>query len=477
MQLDVDRKVLHCLSVLIPVYNEKFTVEQLVDTVLQVSLPGGMRKELILVDDASTDGTQEVLEDLVKRKPGLRLIRHSVNQGKGAAVRTAIKNATGDVIVVQDADLEYDPNDYGKLLGPILSGDADVVYGSRFLSSDRRRVLYFWHSLGNLFLTSLSNMFTNLNLTDMETCYKMARASLLKSIPLRCNRFGIEPELTSKFAKRDCRIYEVPVNYRGRSYGEGKKITWRDGIKALGIIVYFAFVDDIYEEKHGHSTLYRLSKTPRFNRWLADTLRPWVGESVLEIGAGFGNLTQQILPRKSYTVADSNPFYLVYLTNRFSGNKRVSVTHANVESESDFHGFTKRFDTVVCLSVIDHVEHDLLAIQNIFRALRSGGRVCLLVPRDPKLFGSFHADLGHFRRYTENECREKLERAGFVVESLFTFNRVGILAWFIPGKVLRREKLSRLSLKVFDLSVGFWRFVDRFLPWKGVSIIAIARKP
>jgi glycosyltransferase involved in cell wall biosynthesis len=464
------------LSVLIPVFNERFTVEQLIDSVVQAPLPGGMQKEIVLVDDASTDGTGALLEELVKNKVGFHLVRHPVNRGKGAAVRTAIQKATGDVMVVQDADLEYDPNDYAKLLGPILSGDADVVYGSRFLSSDYRRVLFFWHSLGNRFLTALSNMFTNLNLTDMETCYKMARGSLLKSIPIRCNRFGIEPELTSKFAKRECRIYEVPVNYKGRSYGEGKKITWWDGVKALVLIVYFAFVDDIYEEKFGHSILYSLSKTPRFNCWMADTIKPWVGDEVLEIGAGMGNLTQQILPRKSYTVADIDSLHLDYLRNRFSGNRRVTVTSANLENEADFVPLSQTYDTVICLNVIEHVERDSMALKNIFSSLRPGGRACLLVPRGQGLFGSLDSVLGHFRRYSQDEFRQKVEGAGFVVENIFTFNRISVPAWFLSGKVFKRKNFGRLSLKIFDCTVWFWRWVDRFLPWQGISVIAIVRK-
>ena len=231
------------LSILMPVFNEKYTVEDVVDSVLSVSLPDGVERELVIVDDQSTDGTWDILEALRERHPQLRLCRHPRNTGKGAAVRTAVQMAAGDVIVIQDADLEYDPVDYSRLLEPILRGDADVVYGSRFLTRGYKRVLYFWHSLGNRFLTTISNMCTDLDLTDMETCYKMARAEILKSIPIRCNRFGIEPELTAKFAKRGCRIYEVPVSYRGRTYEQGKKITWRDGFSALRCILKYRFMD------------------------------------------------------------------------------------------------------------------------------------------------------------------------------------------------------------------------------------------
>tara|TARA_B100000700_G_scaffold139232_1_gene155321 strand:+ start:6545 stop:7381 length:837 start_codon:yes stop_codon:yes gene_type:complete len=221
------------LSVVIPVYNEVQTVETLLSRVRDVPL----WLEVIVVDDGSTDGTSELLArlegDLIDR-----LISKKVNQGKGAALRTGFKHATGDVVVVQDADMEYDPHEFPRLLQPILSGKADAVYGSRFLGGPHR-VLLFWHSVGNRFLTLLSNMFTDLNLTDMETCYKMVRRELLDELPLSANRFGIEPEITARLAQAGARIYELPISYHGRSYAEGKKIGWKDGISALGCIVKY----------------------------------------------------------------------------------------------------------------------------------------------------------------------------------------------------------------------------------------------
>ena len=321
------------LSILIPVYNEEYYIEQVLEEVLSAPLPAGMAREVIVVDDASTDGTREQLRKFAADHPHVRVFSHTTNQGKGAAIRTAVNNATGDIIVIQDADLEYDPREYKKLLTPILSKDADVVYGSRFLASPYRRVLYFWHSLGNRFLTTFSNCFTNLNLTDMETCYKMVRASILQTMPLRSNRFGLEPELTVKFAKRGCRIYEVPISYRGRTYAEGKKITWWDGFKAIFTILYFAAVDDLYDEQYGRDILHTLSKTPRFNRWMADTVRPWVGNNVLEIGAGMGNLSLQLLPRSAYTVAPIR-FRMLTLSIWTTCRRSLLTTNASPCAES-----------------------------------------------------------------------------------------------------------------------------------------------
>lgn len=231
------------LSVVIPVYNEKGTLFEIIRRVL--NSPAGLEREIVLVDDCSRDGTQELYPQLGQQFPNARikLVRHQVNQGKGAALRTGFREASGDIILVQDADLEYDPDEYPKLLKPILDGKADVVYGSRFAGGEAHRVLYYWHYVGNRFLTTLSNFFTNLNLTDMETCYKVFRAEVLRGMNLRQNRFGIEPELTAKVARGRWRIYEVGISYAGRSYEQGKKITWKDGLKALFCIVRFAFGD------------------------------------------------------------------------------------------------------------------------------------------------------------------------------------------------------------------------------------------
>ncbi len=229
------------LSIVIPVFNEAATLERLVDTVNAVEV--GLEKEIVLVDDCSQDGTREVMKQLEERHPDWKFAYHEVNQGKGAALRTGFNAATGDLVIIQDADLEYDPKEYPQLLKPILDGHADVVYGSRFLGAGAHRAVYYWHYLGNKFLTTFSNMMTNINLTDMEVCYKVFKKEVLDSVETKENRFGFEVEITAKVSRGNWIMYEVPISYYGRSYAEGKKITWKDGFRAIWCILKYRFVD------------------------------------------------------------------------------------------------------------------------------------------------------------------------------------------------------------------------------------------
>ena len=465
------------VSILVPVYNERTLVRRSIEAVIRAPLPEQMERELVLVDDCSTDGTGAILDQIASEEPCIRLIKHSVNQGKGAAVRTAIQNATGDFCLIQDADLEYDPNDYPKLLQPLLDGRADAVFGSRYLSGDQMRVLPYWHSLMNKTLTGFSNMFCNLALTDMETCYKVFRTDLLKSIPIRSDRFGIEPELTMKCAKRKLRIYEVPISYHGRTYEEGKKIGWKDGLKALGAILYFYFVDDLYVAPYGRAFLNNLTGTPQYVSWTASILRRHMGDEVLEIGAGIGTISGNLIGRRlRYVASEKDPLYLHSLKNRFLRTPHVEVRHLDPAEPRDFLALHNHFDTVLCLNVLEYVGDPEATISAAASALRQDGRLLLLVPQGPGLFGSLDKTLGHRRRFSLSNLEEAMSRHGLDRDHVYQVNKASRPVWFISSRVLRTQKLSKLTLKLFDKTAWLWRLLDYVLPWKGLSLIVVARK-
>jgi glycosyltransferase involved in cell wall biosynthesis len=470
------------LSVLVPVYNEQYLVESSLRRLEVLANSEWLnRVRVIVVNDASTDQTNEVLRHFrenLEQPSATRLEwifqEQTKNQGKGAALRTALEFADTDLVVVHDADLEYHPEDLLKMIPLFTTEDADAVYGSRFLAGDYRRVLFFRHSLGNKLLTLLTNIVTDLNLTDMETCYKMVRTPLLKSIPLESNRFGFEPEVTIKLAKRGARIFELPIRYSGRTYAEGKKITWKDGVKALGALLKYGISDRIYQEdEYGSEILARLNRAPRFTKWMADTIRPFLGERVLEIGAGIGNLTSNLVPRKEYWASDINPQYLDRLEKLKQTRPYLEVKYTDASSGETYP--EQHFDTVICLNVVEHLEDDLNALRNIRASLDDNGRAIILVPNGPGLYGSLDRILGHYRRYTKQQLIEICEQAGFRVEKMIKFNRIGSPGWWWNGKVLKRTTFGLWQIKLLNAILPIVRPFDRFLPFPHLSWIVILR--
>ena len=466
------------LSILIPVYNERTVVERSLSLVLAAPLPENMERELVIVDDCSTDGTSDILDRLASSEPRIRLFRQPVNQGKGAAVRTAIAKAQGDFCLVQDADLEYDPSEYMRLLRPLLDGNADAVFGSRYLVSDQTRLLPYWHTVINKTLTLLSNIFSNLNVSDMETCYKVFRTDLLKSIPIRSNRFGFEPEITMKCSKRKLRVYEVPISYHGRTYEEGKKIGWKDGLKAFAVIFKFWLIDDLYAVPYGRGVLNNLTGTPQYLSWLALKLRPHVGDEVLEIGAGIGNLTARLMSRRTlYIAAEKDPLHLHALRNRFLRTPNVAVQRIDPEVPGDLAGLENCFDTVLCLNVLEHLDDAGQLLESLAATIRPGGSLVVLVPNVPGIYGSLDRKMGHKRRYSQATIGELLATHGFAVETVESFNKVALLPWWAYSKLLGTGSISKPVLKIFDKSVWFWRRLDVLMPWPGLSLVAVGRKP
>jgi len=460
------------LSVIVPVYNERPTVGALLRRVIDVPIA----KEIIVIDDCSTDGSDRIVEELAAREPSIRFIRQERNQGKGAALRRGFDEARGDVVIVQDADLEYDPSDYPKMVQPIIEGDADVVYGSRFAGHPRRVMLY-WHTVGNSILTWLSNVVTNLNLTDMETGYKAFRRDVIQSIRLKSNRFGFEPEVTAKIARRGYRIYEVPISYRGRDYWEGKKINWRDGVSAIWTIFKYGLFVKGDSEAGGYITLERMGKLSHYNNWIWESIAPWVGDRVLEVGAGTGNMTRVMYGRDLIVATDIEVPYLHVLRNRFGHFPSIRIAKLDLNSDDHVALRAHAFDTVVCLNVLEHIEDDEQALRNLYDTLIPGGRLLLYVPEDPALYGTMDKQVGHFRRYSVETLRSVIESAGFTVDKITHINRLGRLPWWFNGRVLRRVHIPSGQSRVFDFLVPMIRRIEGENPKRGLSLVAVATKP
>ena len=464
------------LSVIVPVYNERHVVETSLRRVLALEHDTIQRIELIVVDDRSTDGSWDVLERLAEEDDRIILVRHEENRGKGAAIRTGLNHATCDITIVHDADLEYDPSDIPSLLIPFAQEGADAVFGSRYLSAAYRRALMHKHTLMNKGLTFISNCFTDLHLTDLETCYKAVNTTLLKSIPIRSNDFRIEVEIPFKLAKRRARVFESPIRYSPRTFAEGKKIRAWDGVLALLAMIKFWLVDDLYkEDEYGSHILSELERAHRFNLWMGETLRPYVGDRVLEIGAGIGNLTNQFIPRELYVASDINPNYLHYLRSYSFGKPYLRVAEIDASLPEHFEGMEREFDTALMINVLEHVPDEQVALRNLRLALRSGGRAVILVPQHPSIYGSLDRALEHKKRYTRDELKQALTGAGFHVEKIFDFNRVSVPGWFLNGRILRKKTFSRLQLKLVNTLVPLFKIIDRLFPWSGLSIIAVAR--
>ena len=298
----------------------------------------------------------------------------------------------------------------------------------------------------------------------------------MKSIPLTSERFGMEPELTIKLARRKARIYETPISYHGRTYEEGKKIGLKDAFEALWVILRSRFTSQLYKEGVPH-VLETLSDAPRFNRWMADTISPWIGVRVLEIGAGMGNLTRPLCRhRKRYVATDLNPEYVEQLRMAFRLRPLVEVACLDTENPEDFGPFESSLDTVLCLHILEHLTDDAGTLRRIRTMLQPGGRLILLVPNDPSAFGTLDSALGHQRRYARNQFAQLIEEAGYDVEAILPFNRISMLGWRFTGKALKAKTVSMGSLKIFDRLVWLWRRIDSKLPWQSMSLIAIARR-
>ncbi len=474
------------LSVLVPVYNEESVVAESLNRLLDLAeCPRLKRIQVIIVDDGSKDNTVDAISKFLNDRAVSAhprpfewvFLKHEINLGKGKAVQTALSRVTGEITIIHDADLEYYPRDLIKMIPLFIEEKADAVFGSRFAAAEFRRVLMFRHELGNKLVTFLCNLVSNLNLTDVETCYKAIRTKLLKSIPIESNDFRIEPELAIKLAKRKAKIFEVPIRYSGRTYQEGKKISWKDGVKALWAILRFGYSDNIFKsEPQDSQILLSMSRARNFNQWMAETITPFIGRLVLEIGAGIGNITRELMNGKAYYASDINPYYLEMLNKYKESQPRLNVTLLDLNHIEEFKTAAIQFDTVICLNVIEHIDDDQRAMCNIANLLAPDGKAIILVHRGRWLYGSQDEVLGHKRRYSAKTLQELGLSANLSLLKIIEFNRASALPWFINGRILGQKKFGRFQMAMLNLLVPVIKKVDPYLPFPSLSLIGIFQK-
>ncbi|MGE0877921.1 MAG: glycosyltransferase [Acidimicrobiia bacterium] len=471
-----------CLSVVMPAYNEAGTIRDIVKAVLDSPFTA----ELIIVDDGSTDGTREILAAFTDER--VKVLLQTQNRGKGAALRRGFRAATARFVIVQDADLEYSPTDYAQMVEPLLADKADVVYGSRFHSGRPHRVLFYWHSIGNKFLTTVSNMFTNLNLTDMETCFKAFRREVIQSLSLHEDRFGIEPEITAKVAAERWRVYEVGISYDGRTYNEGKKIGWKDGFRALYCIVHHSGTARQIERRRRHAihhamahndselstTLDSLDSATNYANWIIDLLSPHLRGDILEIGSGYGTFSERLLPFGRLVTSEPAPDAAAVLRKRFEG-RDVTVVEADAVTATE----NQMFDTIVAVNVVEHIQDDASLIESLASALRPGGSLALYVPAFESLYSDFDWKVGHIRRYRRRQLAAIVRDAGLDIVDLRYVNGPGALAWFVMARMLRQTPTREWSAKLYDrVAVPIVRPIEsKVRPPVGQSVLCIARRP
>lgn len=460
------------LSVLMPVYNESRTLRTIVGRVLDS--PVDLEIELICVDDCSTDDSLQILRELATADSRIKLISQPINMGKGRAIRTAIDAMTGDIGIVQDADLEYDPEDFSRVIGPIVQGKADAVYGSRFASSEVRRVLFFWHALGNRILTVFSNMANDLNLTDMETCYKAVRGDVLKRLRLTSDRFGLEPEITARLSQWGARIYEVPISYHGRTYAEGKNIGWKDGVEALWLIFKFRFLDTRATDEESVVTRQSLGRAKRFRKWSLGRFGSHMGQAVIEINAGPGHTTSHLIESSRLVVTDSDTVHVGTLRRRFGHLENVEVHMADFSNGPlDCIGL----DTAILFDGLQRSSEPKVLLSNVAASLESGGKILIQVPADPSLFGPTDEAVGHIRRFSRTDLEEVITAAGLEVVFIEGFNKMGVVGWRMHHG-LGAARISVAEARGFDLLVPVARWIDSVTNRRsGLSWLAVARNP
>jgi len=453
------------LSIIIPVFNEENTILEILKQVRKTPY----KKQIIIIDDASTDNTRSLLK--IQPKKDITIIYNRKNHGKGYSLKKGFKLATNDIVIIQDADLEYYPDEYPQLIEKIVQGKADVVYGSRFLGS--HRVFLFYHYLGNKLLNLITNILYDTNLTDLMTCYKAFRLPIVKNLIITSSGFSVEAEITAQIFKKNLKVYEVPISYNGRDYDEGKKISWLDFFRSLNSLLYYKFKSlDV-----GLDTAYRMRLAKNNNLWLFTTINPYLGKNILEVGSSIANISKFLVTKNAKIfLTDIDPYCLSYLKNRFISNPKVKVLNHDILT-SPKPLLSSKINSVVAINILEHLENDNLALENINKTLTKNGCLILIVPAHKKLYGTLDKKLGHLRRYQKPLLIKKLKKAGFNIEKIYYLNAPAALGWYLNSVILKRKTLPSLQLKIIDRLIPLISKIEKNInPPFGLSLVAIARK-
>lgn len=461
------------LSIIIPVYNEKNTVEKLVNKVDKIKVS----KQIIIVDDGSTDGSKEIIKQLKTKSPLIKKY-HRKNKGKGSAIQTGLKSATGKYTVIQDADLEYYPSDLEKLLDPLRTGGCNVVYGSRFKYAEKGVYSSFWFYFGGQLVNWFTNFLYGLKITDEPTCYKVVDTKLLKSLKLEATGFEFCPEVTAKLALRGEKIVELPIKYKPRHFDEGKKIDWKDGVIAIKTLFKYRFQDNKNKMTSG---LEMVSLAKNYNNWIFDQFSKYVKGDVLEVGGGIGTFTELLTEKADkITSLEIDKEYLQQLRSKFKNNKKIKVSSLDLTKKADNQKLKGKFDLIIMINVLEHIKNHQQILKNLSSKLKPSGKLFIFVPAHQELYSDWDESVGHFRRYSNEQLTKLAEKANLKVKQVNYFNVTGAFGWWI-NKLLKSKPGNKALIwqtLLFDrlivpLSSWFEKSIN--LPF-GQSLVLVVEK-
>lgn len=461
------------LSIIVPVYNEEKTVKKLIKKVDKIDID----KQIIIVDDGSKDNSKDIIKNLKTKSPLIKKF-HRHNKGKGSAIQTGLQATTGKYTVIQDADLEYYPSDLEKLIKPLIKGESNVVYGSRFKYAEKGIYSNFWFYSGGQVVNWLANFLYGLKITDEPTCYKIMDTQLLKSLRLEATGFEFCPEVTAKLALRGEKIIELPIRYKPRHFDDGKKISWRDGLIAIQTLLKYRFQK---RKNNMTSGLEMVSLAKNYNRWIFSQFNKYVKGNVLEVGGGIGTFTSMLTGKAdSITSLEIDKKYLQQLNDRFKKHPKIKIKNLDLTKKTHLKKLRGRFDLIIMINVLEHIKNHQQMLVNLESKLKPGGKLFVFVPAHQQLYSQWDKSVGHYRRYSKSELTGLVQQSGFKIEVINHFNIIGAFGWWVnkllksqpgdKGLIWQTLLFDRLIVPIFA-----W-FEKHFKPPFGQSITLLASK-